>query len=316
MLLMWYGRIQVLLATLGLICVPLSRALDEPDSATPPWERMGFIRHERANEISGLAPSRLRDDVYWVMNDGGSPPIIIGVDEKGESVGYIHVTLIDNVDWEDMTSFTMAGRAYLAIADFGDNFAKRHDCVIRIVPEPELTDDPAKRQFIAPAWSVAFRYPEGPRDAESLAVDVEEGLLYILSKRATPPTLYTIPLQPADDAVQIAKPVALMTAIKEPLRREDTFFPDQPTAMDFSPDGSRLAVLTYQGLYFFHRSEDVSWAETIEQSVEPWPLPPLFQAEAVCFSVDGDFLYVTSERLPAPFYRWQLAPNVSHPQKE
>src|SRR5438445_740103 len=46
----------------------------------------------------------------------------------------------------------------------------------------------------ANAVSVHFRYPDRPKDAESLMIDPIEKLIYIISKRSDSVTVYTSPL--------------------------------------------------------------------------------------------------------------------------
>jgi hypothetical protein len=81
----------------------------------------------------------------------------------------------------------------------------------------------------------------------------------------------------------------------------------QPTGLDFSPDGTIAAMLTYGDVWLFRRRAGQSWAEAFAS--EPQRLPPhgLMQAEAVCFSRDGHALYVSSEGRAAPLLRYDLA---------
>ncbi len=53
------------------------------------------------------------------------------------------------------------------------------------------------------------------------------------------------------------------------------------TAMDLSPDGRRLLVLTYRHLALFERAASEDWAQALSRPPRLLPLPPLRIAEAV-----------------------------------
>ena len=78
-------------------------------------------------------------------------------------------------------------------------------------------------------------------------------------------------------------------------------FYSQPTALDLSPDGHKMVVLTYQYAYLFSRTPGDSWASAVRKRPALIRLPPphegrlLHQREAICFSPDGMSLLVTSE---------------------
>ena len=92
--------------------------------------------------------------------------------------------------------------------------------------------------------------------------------------------------------------------------RQHTFgaFYSQPTALDLSPDGRKMVVLTYQHAYLFSRLPGDSWSSAVRQLPALIRLPPpldnrlLCQREAVCFSSDAMSLLVTSEGLHAGIF--------------
>jgi hypothetical protein len=75
----------------------------------------------------------------------------------------------------------------------------------------------------------------------------------------------------------------------------------QPTALDLSPGGRKMVVLTYQHAYLFSRMPGESWASVVKERPALIRLPPphegrlLRQREAICFSPDTMSLLVTSE---------------------
>jgi len=109
-----------------------------------------------------------------------------------------------NRDWEDLAAFTWRDRNWIVIGDIGDNAARRRAVRLHLLPEPGPEDTTAR-----PVASLTLMYPDGPRDAEGLAVDATTGTLYVLSKRDRPNRLYQLPLYEAWlDALQRLTPLA------------------------------------------------------------------------------------------------------------
>ena len=78
------------------------------------------------------------------------------------------------------------------------------------------------------------------------------------------------------------------------------------TGADISPDGSVLAVLTYTDCFLYRKTPGESWATAVAREPNVLSLPAIYQAEAICFSADGNSLIVTSEKAPTPLYRIAL----------
>src|SRR3546814_8112412 len=68
--------------------------------------------------------------------------------------------------------------------------------------EPASLDEVAQHAPLEPAWSIAFRWPDGARDCEAVAVDAQRGEVLLISKKRTPPELFALPLRPRDDGMQ------------------------------------------------------------------------------------------------------------------
>ncbi len=215
---------------------------------------------------------------------------------------------VKNRDWEDLAYFNLAGRHYLLIADIGDNLADDRWARLHIVEEPL----PAEKR-ISPAWSIRFTFPDGPRNCESVAVDADQGLIYLISKETKPPVLYSLPLQSRPSratlrATRRGEIRAIPPPRPEELRLRPRFgkYNAQPTAMDLSTQSNRAVILTYKQAYLFHRAPGDTWTETLTgNQAQIIRLPPVAQAEAIAFGRDGKTLYLTSEKLPTPLYRLQ-----------
>ena len=277
---------------------------------------LGNLSDSSIREASGIAASRRRADILWVINDSGNEPLIYAVGLDGSDRGHVPIRNARNQDWEDLAAFVYNRTAYLLIADCGDNENRRKSCVLYIVKEPRV--GPAGIVEKAPlkwSWRIEYVYADGPRDCEGVAVNVQQREILLLTKRTEPPVLYSLPLTfTQSDSVQTARPAARIGGIPKPTAedlREDTLFGhfrSQPTAMDISPDGKTIAVLTYKRPYLFYRQKNESWPRVFACPPIPLAMPRMRQAEAMCFNMDATGLIVTSEKLPAPLYRLDIKP--------
>jgi hypothetical protein len=266
-----------------------------------------LVTDERMGEISGLAASRRHADTFWVHNDGDNPAEIYAMDAKGAHRATLRIRGLRNVDWEDIDAFEHDGRAYLLIADVGDNGGLRSEVRLIAVPEPDALVDAE----VEPAWIVRFRWPDGPRDCEAVAVDARAGQVLLISKKRVPPELFRIELRPAGDAVQVAQRIGSLAGIEQPtpedLRRNPVYgrYRSQITAADISADGQLLAVLNYRTAYLWSRNP-AGWDVTVRAPPRILDFPWVPQAEALGFDRDGLSLWIGSERLPAPLLRLPL----------
>lgn len=256
-------------------------------------------------EASGLAVSPTRSDLLWIINDSGGTSDIHLSSTDGRDCGKLTLKDAPNQDWEDLASFMLDGKPCLLVADTGDNASHRDSCVLHIVREPVLP--PAGKPLaatVAPAWSIRFRYEDGPRDCEAVAVDAKAEKIILISKRTDSPVVYELPLRaPAKRGIQTARRVGT-TAVKAPAGNLLPFI-DQPTGLDISADASLAAVVTYHGVFLFPRDKTESWAQAFAKSPTALPRHRLAQAESVALSPDGRSLFVVSEGAASPIRIYQ-----------
>ncbi|MGJ8644300.1 MAG: hypothetical protein ACSHX9_12900 [Luteolibacter sp.] len=264
------------------------------------------LRSPAIREASGLICSPTDPSYFWIINDSGGTNEIHLNNTDGTSRGSVAITGAKNKDWEDLASFTLDRKPYLLIADTGDNFSRRPSYTFYIVREPSLPAEGKSISGEAPlAWKISFTLPEGaPADIEAIAVNEEAGQILLLTKRLAPAILYTIPLAPQKEP-QIAKKLCevIIKAPALPL----VPYRNQPTGMDISKDNSTAAVITYYGIFLFHRKASESWAEAFSNRPEGLGFLGLPQAESVAFSKDGKTLFAISEGAISPIMSWQLA---------
>jgi hypothetical protein len=271
-------------------------------------EVAGLVTDRALDEISGLAASRAHPGHYWAINDSGNSAELQLMDERGRHRASVPVTGAANVDWEDLSSFELDGRHYLLIADTGDNGGIRQDLVLHVLEEPSDLSRP-----VAVAWSLPFRWPDGPRDCEAAAVDPARGEVLLISKKRVPPELFRVPLRPGEGQA-VAEHLGNLPGIEQPdagdLRRSPIYgrYRAQVTGAALSPNGRVLAVLNYRSVHFLVRPNDGDWTPALRDKPSHLTLPWMPQAEAIAFSPDGLSLTIGSEQLPSPFLRYRVEP--------
>lgn len=273
----------------------------------PPFAQLsGLVLAPQLDELSGLAASRAHPDTLWAINDGGNAPALYAIGNHGGLQATFRIAGVINTDWEDLAAFDLDGRHYLLIADTGDNGGLRRTLQLHVVEEPKSLEDGMHHDgVLQPAWSIVFRWPDGARDCEAVAVDAVSGQILLISKRRRPPELFALPLRP-DAGLQTARLVGHLSGIPEPdaqsLRQDARHarIGNQITAVDISPDGQAIAVLTYHDVLLYRRPGQESWAQALASKPQVHELPWLPQAEGLAWSADGSGLYATGEHSPAP----------------
>ena len=273
-------------------------------------EAMGLVTEAAIDEISGLAAARRHPGFYWAHNDSGNTAELHLVDERGRLQASVATPGAPNLDWEDIASFHLDGRDYLMVADTGDNGGIRRALSLHVFEEPEDLSRPATL-----AWTQRFRWPDGPRDCEAVAVDAVRGEVLLISKKRVPAELFRVRLG-AGDEEQVAELIGTLPGIEQPdasdLSRSPIYgrYRAQITAADLSPNGRVLAVLNYRAIHFVVRGPDGDWAPGLAGKLPHLTLPWMPQAEAIAFSVDGRSLTVASEQLPSPVIRFRIEPKA------
>lgn len=280
---------------------------------------IGTIKNPMIAECSGMDISPTQENLLWMVNDSGNGPYLFATGLDGRELGRFFIQNAINRDWEDLVTFMWEGISYVLIADFGDNKRRHKTHRFYIVPEPTLplpsSDDTIN---IDSSRQIEFSYPDGPHDAEGVAVDCSNGTILVLSKRDSPPILYEVPLFPPDNENTpiIAKKISEVPKIPAPTA-EDLLKPfgkycSHPTAMDISRDGRSLVILTYKNAYLFECLDNQSWRAPLLKKPKQLVLPSAYehanlrQREAVCFSADDRSILVTSEGIEAGIYRLNL----------
>ncbi|MBA3486416.1 MAG: hypothetical protein H0T88_04365, partial [Lysobacter sp.] len=184
------------------------RARHEAAGPTPSVRLAGVLLDPQLGETSGLATSTRHRDVLWLHNDGGEGRLF-ATSTGGSRRASFRIEDVTRTDWEDIAAFKLDGRHYLLIADTGDNGGLRRTLQLHVVEEPKRL----RNARLTPAWSIVFRWPDGPRDCEAVAVDPASGQILLVSKKRSPPELFSLPLRPAGTGVQTATPLGTLAGV-------------------------------------------------------------------------------------------------------
>lgn len=293
---------RVLGVLLGLAAVAADKF------ATPPLpieygdgRELGQLANREIGESSGVAASRTRPGVFWTHNDSGGQPKVFALGMKGEDLGDYMVQGATATDWEDIASFSLGKKkSYLLIADVGDNNARRSFCTLYLVREPGANAKLAKAGSLPVDMRVDFTYEDGPRNCESVAVDPVRGEIILVSKTADPTCKAYVLQLPRSSHVKnaVAKSIGTLSI-------------PTTTAMDISPDGLRAMVLTYGDAFEYTRGAGEDWKAAFARQPRTIRMPARAQGESLCYGLDGQKLYLTSEKIPCPLL--EVAPVSGKP---
>lgn len=252
----------------------------------PKVERFAKIEVGAVNESSGFAASTRHPGLVWTHNDSGDGPRLYALTSDGKlwhgsPPGGILVAGASAVDWE---AITLDGSGNLVIGDVGNNDNIREDLTVHFLPEP----DPAGAPTVRVQRSVRVRYPDQlrfPPDLRNFDCEAifwyRERLHFLTKHRSDSDTkLYRL-----DQELPFPKASTLTLIGSHPIR-------GAVTAADCSPDGRRLAVLTYGAVSLF---EPAPGAVNPLNGVVSTLSVRMGQCEAICLEASGDSVLVGNE---------------------
>ena len=263
---------------------------------------VGALDEAYIDEASGLATSGESGERLFLINDSGDLGRFYVTAADGSRTEVVAIEGFEPVDVEDIARGRCPGGdgSCLFIADIGDNAARRAETEIVVVREQ--SPFPASVQ---PERRIRVRYPDGPRDAESVAFH-PNGDLIILTKtadystlRVAPSILYRLAYErwaQGGGDVQVAERIGelALAAVSS-----DAFSGSLPTAMDISGDGGRFLVLTYLNAFEFYFDLSEPFSKPAAEMVEgvdyrEIPVPALQQQESIAYLPSGrGFLFTT-----------------------
>lgn len=246
------------LLSAGLVTAPWSASFAAADT------QGDFpVLDERVTESSGLALSHRHPHTVWTTNDSGDGPRLFAVDTRTGRTTGVHTY---GAPVRDVEALAVTPQGRVLVGDLGDNTASRSLVRIFWFDEPDL----GRTSGGWASWELA--YPDGPHDAESVAVDPRTGRVYVVTKGATG-AVYALPPEPSRSGVNRLTRVGPAPAIA--------------TDAVFLPDGSGLLVRTY--------TQVVRLDPRTFRAVGAALLPLQRQGETIALAPGGDRLLVGSE---------------------
>jgi len=244
-------------------------------------------------ESSGIAVSRQHPGVFWSNNDSGDGPRVYALDSVATLLGTFEVAGARARDWEALDlgpcpreADTSSERCLYA-ADIGDNARRRSGIEIYVIPEPDPADPRGTARALG---AIRLTYPDVVFDAEALAVTPEGGL--VISTKGHEREIYLFEVSASDAARTLSSGEHLPLAPGRRLPFDSNWVVGRTvTGGAISPDGSVLALRTYNEVYFYSWPIDGAFREAAPTCflgrLEP-------QGEAVSF-LPGGRLLISSE---------------------
>lgn len=289
------------------VSVPLPAAAD----ICARWDeakKAGTLDHLRIDEASGVAVSAKFPGRLYHVNDSGGGPYFYISDMDGGNTRAVRIEGYDSkrLDFEDMGIGECGpGKSCVFIADIGDN-RKRRDHV-EIIAVEEIEDFGSA---VKPFKRIKIAYPDGPRNAEGLAVH-PGGDIFILTKEekrdyteAYPARLYRLPRDKWQDAGDgVLKPEYIGEIDFPSLLPNASSLGQVVTSFDIAPGGGKFIVLTYEravefGIDLSAGAPPPSSEMKMEKDYRVVEIMSLPQQESIAY-VDGGsgFIYDTEHHL-------------------
>jgi hypothetical protein len=264
----------------------------------------GHLQRSDMNEISGIAASGINPGIYYVHNDSGDTARFFAIQADGDvkSIIYFKGDPTERLGVNDCEDIAVGpgpvkGKSYVYMGDIGDNNAVyKYITVYRMEENSAWTKENIAH---ADADPIHFKYPDGPKDAETLMIDPIEKLIYIVSKRQDSVTVYTSPLNcKTNDTLILNKRCRL-------------YFPGYKlfkwiTAGDISKDGQQVLLKSYTKVYYWKRENNEPVWKTLLKKPQILPYTQEKQGEAIGFTPDGKGYYTTSEGVYSPIYYYKI----------
>lgn len=237
-------------------------------------------------EISGVAASKINPGILYIHNDSGNPNQVYLTDGSGADKGTLTLTPVGNRDWEDIAvgPGPDAGKSYVYVGDIGDNDSKYSSIFVYRFPEPDLSGKTLPLiSSVTTLDQIQLKYPDGPRNAETLMVDPITRDIYIVSKQSNVANIYVARYPQSTSAVNVLTPVVQL-------------YLNKATGGDISPDGTEILLRSNELIWYWHLplNTNISAGLITEPQHAPYTNNEP-QGEGICFAADGSGYYTDTE---------------------
>lgn len=237
-------------------------------------------------EISGAAASRINPGILYIHNDSGNANQVYLTNGNGGNVGTLTLTQVGNRDWEDIAvgPGPAPGKNYVYLGDIGDNHSQYPSVLIYRFPEPDLTGKTLPTTINIDSLDIIeLKYPDGPRNAETLMVDPLTKDIFIASKESNSSKIYVARYPQSTKASTVMTPVVQL-------------YMDKATAGDISPDGTEILLRNNGQIWYWKLPVGTSVSRGLLTAPQIAPYAngeP--QGEGICFAADGSGYYTDTE---------------------
>jgi hypothetical protein len=237
-------------------------------------------------EISGVAASRINSGVLYIHNDSGNSSQVYLTDANGSDIGTLTLSSVNNRDWEDIAvgPGPDATKSYVYVGEIGDNDSKYNSVYVYRFPEPNLTGITLPFVSTIPAVDVIqLKYPDGPRNAETLMIDPLTKDIYIVSKENTFAKVYVAKYPQSLTSVTTLTPIV-------------KFYFNKATGGDISPDGTEILLRSNELFWYWKLNAGTSISAGLLTKPQHAPYfnnEP--QGEGIGFAADGSGYFTDTE---------------------
>ncbi|MDB5090973.1 MAG: hypothetical protein JWR09_4967, partial [Mucilaginibacter sp.] len=237
-------------------------------------------------EISGVAASRINPGVLYIQNDSGNPSQVYLTDSGGADRGTLSLPTVPNRDWEDIAvgPGPVAGKSYVYVGNIGDNDSKYSSVFVYRFAEPDLGGKTSPVILnISDIDIIELKYPDGPRNAETLMVDPLTKDLYIASKQSNNSHIYVSKFPQSTTSATTMTPVVQL------------YF-NKATGGDISPDGTEILLRSTELIWYWKLPAGTGIATGLLTKPQ---IAPYFnnepQGEGIGFAADGSGYFTDTE---------------------
>ena len=272
-------------------------------------KKVGTLETAVIDESSGLVPSRHHPGMYWTHNDNGQKPGLFLIDKLGGHRATIQLKGARFEDWEDIVAWrNKDGTSFLMVADTGDNFRRRDNYRLYVLPEPKIELEPQKviKRIVDDFQTIQFVYPDGSRDCEAVSIDLASKQICLITREfpaghrlasGNRPEVYRLDWRGPD---QITGEVLRA-------ERAGAFADWSVTGADISADGQLAIIRNYLYCRVYARRKDEPWTEAFCRDADAkLNFPVQRQSEGICFDLDSQSILTTSESVGQPIWEVRI----------
>jgi len=254
----------------------------------------GYVGTIELSEIAGLAISYKNPGVMWAHNEAGDVTHVYAMRLDGKFLGIVTLVGAAAVDWEDIAIGPCDADECIYVGDIGDDINDRVNYAVYRFVEPVVDPNVPFWTMNINIWNrYPFYYPDGPHDAEALAVD-PTGNAYVFTKYPGGASeMYAFPAMTPEVSITLVDVGALDTGGAMGLT----------TAADIHRDGLRLLLRTYYGVFEWRLQPGQAFSEIINAPRRLLPFGVEDVGEAIAYDpASGNYLHV-GQGVSSPIYR-------------